>query len=195
MKRVSFIRHYRLAIPFDHWSHMSLKEFVDLTEGRADPEIETGFGPEFLELPRDIKSAEFLLVGTKKRTQQSAIAINKFLNLNIPTISSLLFDEIPSRILTIPTEREFETMKTKEKLTVKKQRVMGNEDKVIRLMEIDKYLSELPYSQILVISHSYLIGLLNYWFNIIKRRPKSFDGKMADNHEIGGWLRGFDFQF
>jgi hypothetical protein len=102
-----------------------------------------------------------------------------------------VFDEIPLKILDDFTEAEWEGVKKKGVLNVKKVRVLTDQEKLKRIKEIDKYLLKLSGKEILVISHSYLIGLLNYWFNVAKRDLGSFNFNEMEKHEIGGVLKGF----
>jgi len=195
VKCVKFIRHYKLAYPFDHWSSMSLQQFPDLNTGKTDPEIDSSINNYLKENKLDFSNFEVVLTSSKRRTKETAEAINRYSGKPLEIIPLSCLDEIPSRFVKIPADEEFEEMKQKSALNINKERVLNKDKKIKRIEEIEKEISKLSYSRILVISHSYLIGLLNYWFNIINRDKKRFDVVKADKHEIGGVMEGFEVSF
>jgi broad specificity phosphatase PhoE len=170
---------------------MSIDEFADFNEGKLDPKIDSSINSFLSDNPLMIGKPELIVASTWRRTVETAKAINKFWGDGLPILSSALFDEVSSKVVVRPTAKEWEAMRTKGVLEVKKIRSMNNEGKRRRVLEIDRFLENLPYDRILVVSHSYLIGLLNYWFKVAKRNTKSIDENELEKHEIGGVLDGF----
>ncbi len=190
MKQLAFIRHYKLAYPFDHWSNLTVKQFVNFTEGRIDPEIDQSLGKFLVNNPLS-KTADLIICGSLRRSIQTAEIISKSFANNPPLISNQLFDEIPQIIMEKLSEPQFEAMKLNKKLQVKKKRVLNTREKLSRIMKIDNYLATLPESKILIVTHSYLIGLLNYWYAVIDRNRTTFNVNDAEHNELGGVLKGF----
>ena len=195
-KTIIFLRHYSLKFPYDHWTNMSLRDFLDLSEGRADPEIGHDI-TNFLSTYDQIKlgNPNIIYTSTFRRTQQSATAIRSFLKINVPIVQNSLFNEIPSKVLTVPTDEEFNSMKRIGKLSIKKERVLGPRKMLERLTNIRDFLTATSETEILCISHSYLIGQINYFFNVIHGNVNEYDPGEAIKYERGGVLEGTTLSF
>jgi phosphohistidine phosphatase SixA len=171
---------------------MNASEFLDLTEGRANPGIEKDSVEKFLFSEFEYSPDwEIILTSNKLRTIESAKSIKKYFNLDIPIVSDDLFDEIPSKVFNPPKESDWSEMKRNGSAHLDKKRVLDTAGTLERIMEIEEYIKNIKAEKILVVSHSYLIGQLNYWFNFIDRDANMFDSEVAKKYEIGGYLKGF----
>lgn len=192
-KKLTFLRHYKLQVPFDNWRNMSLMEYIDFTEGRSDPSIDSNI-QSYLKRTfsrDDLVNYQIIITSNRTRTAQTAESIKDYFHLDIPIVSSSLFDEIPSIILRRPTAKEWSLMVNSDKLNIDKRRVLNREEKIKRLENIDYFIQNLAFEDILVISHSYLIGQLNYFYKVINRIKENFEEEQANKYEIGGYLNGF----
>ena len=73
-----------------------------------------------------------------------------------------------------------------------KNRILSSQDTLKLVLKINEYLTNVGYENILVVSSSYLIGQLNYFYNYFDIKKEIFDIEIGKKHEIGGWLKGFE---
>lgn len=180
-KQLTFLRHYKLEYPFDDASNMSFDNYVALAEGRVDPHTNADLNQYLNDNFKKIDFSEYdvILTSNTNRGIETAQHIKQFYSLNIEIIPNELFNEIPSIV------------EGSDKSNVRKHRVLDKEGNIKRIKDIDKYLNKREEIDILIISHSYLIGQLNYFYNILNRDIKKYDEVQADSFEIGGYLKGF----
>lgn len=193
MKKITFLRHYKLEFPYDDWKNENYNEYIRFIEGKVNPHIQRETISSFIETELsdfDINQFELIITSNLFRTIETAEALQRYYKSNIEIVHENLFTEIPSRIIGEFTTEMFNEMKLIGKQAVKRERVLNTEQKVQRLKEIDKFLNQID-NNVLVISHGYLIGLLNYYYNIIGQDVSNFDDKVCDNYELGGYIKGF----
>lgn len=193
MKTVKFIRHYKLEPSFNNWKVMTWENFKSLTEGNADPDISYDGIENVIKSEIISNNIEQIITGTKLRTINTADKIIKHLHLSINIYSHHLFDEIPSIIEQNVSESQFKSMQENGRLEIIKHRTLNNKESLVRLQLIDEFIRNSIYNNILIVSSSYLIGLLNYFYYFFDKTQK-FNIEEAKKYEIGGWLKGFDIK-
>jgi len=195
-KNVTFLRHYQLEYPYDNWRNLSLAQYKSLVEGKADPRIKSD-NSSYLEkniVRNHLTNYEIILTSDLLRTKQTAETINKYFSLGLTIESNHIFNEIPSKFTRDFTEEEFLQMKEGKRVQDYKKRVLNKDQKIERLKDIDLFLKQRKEKEILVISHSSLIGQLNYFYNIICRDYNRYSEQDADKYEIGGFIKGFSVE-
>lgn len=180
-KQLTFLRHYKLEYPFDDASNMSFDNYVALAEGRVDPHINDDIDKYLNDNSKtiDFSNYDLILTSNTHRGIETALHIKQLYSLNIEILQNELFNEIPSIV------------EGSNRSNIKKHRALDGEGKINRIKDIDKYLNGREEKSILIISHSYLIGQLNYFYNILNCDIKKYDEVQADFFEIGGYLKGF----
>lgn len=193
MKKIQFVRHYRLETAFANWKTITWNNFKLLTEGRADPDISYDGIENVITEEIKLTTVDQVITGTKIRTINTANKIIKHLQLSPEVLSNQLIDEIPSVIEQNISEDQFKSMQRNGKLEVNKHRILNDEESLDRLLRIDGLIRNSKHNNILIVSSSYLIGLLNYFYNFFEHY-QNFRVKEAKKYEIGGWLKGFSIQ-
>jgi len=195
-KAITFLRHYKLAYPFDNWRNMNLSQYTLLTEGKINPKIDTDIY-NFLSknFTKDqFKDYEIVLTSDFIRTNETAEAIIQHFSLGLDIESNPLLNEIPSKITSKLSEEYFLQMKHNQRLSINKRRILDRKKKIKRLTDIDTFVRAQPQNNILIISHSYLIGQLNYFYNILQKNLDSYIESDADKYEVGGYIKGFSIK-
>lgn len=193
IKNISFLRHYKLEYPYDNKKNMDLEQYKSLTESKVDPNINSDIF-DFLKknFNKDsFNKYEIIFTSDYLRTQQTAESINKYFSLELNIEPNKIFNEIFSRFIRDFKEKDYLQIQQGNRVQKYKERVLNKKQKIKRLKEVDKFLQERKEKNILIISHSYLIGQLNYFYNIINRNTKEYSEIDSEQYEIGGYLQGF----
>lgn len=171
---------------------MSWTEFKRLTEGFADPCISLIGLEESIKDELQQGDFELIITGTNRRTSETGKYIKKYLLMKSTLIQKELFNEIPSRIDTNLSDHEYRVMKNSGELRIQKHRVLSSKDTYALILKIHNFIKYLKVRSVLVISSSYLIGQLNYFYNYFDLKDQIFDIYVGEKYEIGGWLKGFE---
>ena len=193
IKNITFLRHYKLEYPYDDKANMNLEEYKSLTEGTIDPNINSDIF-EFLikNFNKDsFNKYEIIFTSDYLRTKETAESINNYFSLGLKIEPNRILNEIPSRFIRDFKEKDYLQIQQGNRIEKYKERVLNKKQKIKRLKEIDKFLQERKEKSILIISHSYLIGQLNYFYNIINRNTDKYSEIDSEQYEIGGYLQGF----
>jgi broad specificity phosphatase PhoE len=196
LKNVTFSRHYQLEFPYDNLRNLNLTQYKALTEGKADPSIKSDIS-SYLEntlVKENLINFEIILTSELLRTKETAKAIDKHFSLALTIEANNIFNEIPSEFTRDLSEEEYLKIKEGGKVENFKKRVLNKEQKIEKLKEIDIFLKQRRETEILVISHSFLIGQLNYFYNIIHRDVDRYSEFESEKYEIGGYLKGFSVE-
>ena len=169
---------------------MSLGQFKDLTEGSANPGISMDGLADTINSEIAGERYELIVTGTKRRSIETGQKVKELRQIPAAILKEEMFDEIPSVIDQEISVEQFNLMKSRRKLEVKTHRILLNSEVLNRIEVIEGFLKSRREDRVLVISSSYIIGVLNYWFNVIGRDRDRFDAQEGGLYEIGGWLKG-----
>jgi len=172
MKKVKFIRHSKLAHPYDDYSLLSFSEISGLATEIISPDIHPNSQKMIFEKfdTDKLNSLDLILCSHSNRTEQTARLIRKLANEGLKirktdNLSEIFFDP---EILT--DQEEF----TKQGLGIIRASLfrgmkdgVGAEslDKVLlRAKKLKSELLSLPYDNILCITHSFYMRVLRLFF-------------------------------
>src|SRR3989344_5455880 len=172
MKKIQFIRHSKLAHPYDDYSLLSFGEISGLATDRISPNIHPESQKMLLEEfgKEKLKSLDLILCSHPNRTTQTANLIQKLANKNLgirktSNLSEIFFDP---EILT--KQEEF----VKQGLGVIRTSLfhgMKNgvgaeslDEVLLRAQKLKSELLKLPYNNILCITHSFYMRVLRLFF-------------------------------
>jgi len=202
MKKIQFIRHSKLAHPYDDYSLLSFREISDLATERISPDIHPDSHKiVFEKFDTDrLNSFDLILCSHSNRTEQTAMLIRKLANKGLEirktdNLSEIFFDP---EILT--NQEEF----TKQGLGVIRASLfhgmksgVGAEslDKVLqRAKKLKSELLSLPYDNILCITHSFYMRVLRLLFLEKLIQPQDISESKLTNTIDHHYLEGFEIR-
>lgn len=192
MKKVTFLRHYKMEYPFDWWRNMTLQQYLNLGAGKTDPDINNDiedYVTEHLNL-KEFSSIEKIISSPSKRTINTAKYLNNNLKLDLQIETSDLFREITWKPIKQVTEEDFEGMKKVGKIEIKTARDLSPLELIDQVKSIFDFLQDQPEDQILVITHSFLIAVINYYSNNKDKISADLTIEQIKKYEVGGYLKG-----
>ncbi|NMB91346.1 histidine phosphatase family protein [candidate division WWE3 bacterium] len=188
MKVVTFIRHYRLAYPFDSKENTDHEQYVNLSKGLIDPSINSDVKNYITnELDLDAyKQFDVIISSPSKRTLESANEVKKVFNLNIKIETCELLEECAWNP-DLPGERINRFIDGTELSTLK--------DTWERIKELDKYLKGLSYNNMLCVTHSFFMQILYLYYSGSFKNYKDIKYEDIKSSFHGEYLKGFDVNY
>lgn len=181
---VTFIRHYKLTPPYDKRETLTSDIYNQLSMGKVNPEINSDIIKYLLSnySRSDFEEYGIILTSTAKSSRQSAEAITKIFNLDIPIQQTKLLNEAiwdPSKgsgrmVRFISGDGPSSIVKTWKRI-----------DELIELIK------SIQKNRVLCITHSFLMK--NIYLRLKRGIAQCTDVKAEDLHEAPdyGYLEGF----
>lgn len=181
MKKITFIRHCLLEPPYNDYSRLTFNRISGLAIDRISPNIHPESQKLLLEKfdYKKLKSFDLILCSHSKRTKQTAELFRKFANKNqeirvLPELSEISFNP---KALT--TQKEFikqglGVIRTSLFHGMKNGQGAESLDAVLlRAQKLKDELLELPFNNILCVTHSFYMRVLRLFF--LEKLTKSCD--------------------
>lgn len=172
MKKITFIRHSKLAPPFDNYDKLSYQTFRELALGEISPSIHPN-SVDFVRqkfTDKQLKDTQIILHSGSSRTIQTAQLIKDTFKLEVPLQESSLLHEVvfdPKNFVSediflsegLPAiRRGFYPSLANGNITENIQLLNDRFEKLVSLLR------ELPQDEILCVSHGFVMVLLNKFF-------------------------------
>lgn len=181
MKKVKFIRHSKQADPYTDYTKLTFAQICDLATDRFTPNIH----PDSLRLilerftHRELKKFDLILCSHSKRTIQTAELIQSLSKKRLKIKKSENLAEIFFDPSILTTEEKFLRkgfIEIRKSLFRGMKRGLGADslDKTLRRAEsLERELRQLPYENILCVSHSFYMRVLRLYF--LKNLKRSWE--------------------
>jgi len=187
MKRVLFIRHYKLEPPYDKKKTISKEAQILLGRGKIDPRIHPDIGRY---LQKNFSRAYFenfdlILSSPSRRSEESARAIRKIFELSLPIrIENNLREAIWDPALGPGRIRRFVEESGLSKISEVWKRFKALEQRLLKS----------KYRGILCVTHFFLIQNLYLYFVGGKRNYKVIKENDIRNSVLADYLKGFSVE-
>ncbi|MBD3366382.1 hypothetical protein GF360_03545 [candidate division WWE3 bacterium] len=173
---VKFIRHYKyLEKPFDDWTEITLEQYNDLASGKIDPTIRKDFN---IYLAKNYTKSSFdhydlFLTSNLRRCIDTGNGIKETFQLKVPIIESKYLEEVFWSPKSMINKKAFIMSQKSGKLDLYDQRLSqfmsGRAPKDIsdtfkQLRSLENLLSERRKTNILCITHSFLLKMISLYF-------------------------------
>ena len=200
MKKINFIRHSKSANPYTNYAKLTFTQICDLATDSFTPEIHFDTLRMILEkfTHSELKKFDLMLCSPSKRTIQTAKLIQSLGKKGLEireseNLSEIFFD--PS-ILT--TEKRFLQkgfIEIRKSLFEGMKKGLGADslNKILRRVKsLERELKQLPYKNILCVSHSFYMRVLRlYFLENLKRGQEISVNKLMDTIDHR-YLEGFE---
>jgi len=172
MKKIKFIRHSKLEHPYDNYSLLTFSKISGLATGKITPNIHPESPKMLLDKydAKELASFDLILCSQSNRTVQTAMLVRKLADKNIKVKKTKNLSEIFFDPAILTNKEDF----TKHGLGVIRTTLfhgmkngVGAEslDQVLdRAQKLKKELMELPYNNILCVTHSFYMRVLRLCF-------------------------------
>lgn len=205
MKRIRFIQHYKLEPPYDHWTHLTLQQSARLGRGEVSPHIHKDIDLHLNSL--DVSAftwVDHIITSPTTRALETARAIKKHFSLSVQIQEDSNIQETNWDISQFLTEDQYDQAKRLEKYAVGDRRheafIQGKtqvtlEETLSRLNEFKSTLQQITHSNILCVTHSYLMKIIYLYFLNGMEDKSKYTPEMLRNPVRVGYLDGFDYYF
>lgn len=171
MKKIMFLRHAKLAVPFNDYNKLTFAQICQLGMADIDPSInKKGSAKQMNNLKKSLAKTEVIYRSSSLRSEQTAELIKNFLNRNIPILENKNLNEIYFNLSLLMTREEF--IKNRM-LAIRKsifrgmrsgQGVESLERVIGKIRDLEKQLMASKNQYILCITHSFFMRVLRVYF-------------------------------
>lgn len=172
MKKIKFIRHSKPANPYTDYTKLTFTQICDLATNKFTPDIHPNTLGMILEkfTHGELKKFDLILCSHSKRTIQTAKLIQSFGKKGLEirkseNLKEILFD--PSVLTTEKAFLQRGFIEIRESLFEGMKKGLGAdslEKTLTRAKRLERELKQLPYKNILCVSHSFYMRALRLYF-------------------------------